>query len=69
MQRKRQQSKLPPAWQPDRWVCHHSGGRHSIMMSDRDYQQLKEKPWLASRDLHSSSSKRVNTAELKERKC
>ncbi|CAF3328143.1 unnamed protein product [Rotaria socialis] len=68
MQEKRQQTKLPSAWQPDRWVCHHTGGRQSGMTNDHCYQQSKETPWMISRNLNSSSStKRISTAELKER--
>ncbi|CAF0794887.1 unnamed protein product [Rotaria sp. Silwood1] len=68
MQEKRQQIKLPSAWQPDKWVCHHTGHRQSTLMNDHDHQQSKGKLLTSSRNLNSSlSSQRISTAKLKER--
>ncbi|CAF3928629.1 unnamed protein product, partial [Rotaria sordida] len=65
---KRQQIKIPSAWQPDKWVCHHSGNRQSTIMDDHYYQQSKGKLLTTSRNLNSSSSShRISTAKLKER--
>ncbi|CAF0755837.1 unnamed protein product [Rotaria sordida] len=65
---KRQQIKIPSAWQPDKWVCHHSGNRQSTIMDNHDYQQSKGKLLTTSRNLNSSSSShRISTAKLKER--
>ncbi|CAF2741197.1 unnamed protein product [Rotaria sp. Silwood2] len=68
MQEKRQQIKLPSAWQPDRWICHHTSHRQSAIMDDHDHQQSRGKLLTYSRNINSSSSSpRISTAKLKER--
>ncbi len=62
--------KLPAAWKPDEWVCHHSGNRGSTRMSDYYHHQSNGKSVTTSRNLDSpTSSKRISTAKLRRGKC
>ncbi|UJR26186.1 hypothetical protein I4U23_007529 [Adineta vaga] len=67
MQEKWQQMKIPPAWKPDEWVCHHSGGRQSTRMDNYSvYQQSKTRSAISYRTLEKSATpKRISTAKLR----
>lgn len=71
MQERRQQMKIPPAWQPDEWICHHSGSRQSTGMDNYSvYQQSKNRSAISYRTLERSPTpKRISTAKLRRRKC
>ncbi len=69
MQEKWQHMKIPPAWKPDEWICHHSGNRESTIMDDYYHHQSNRKSATASRNFGTPmSSKRISTAELRRRK-
>ncbi|CAF0814174.1 unnamed protein product [Adineta ricciae] len=67
MQERRQQLKIPPAWQPDEWICNHSGSRQSTRMDNYFvYQQSKNRSATSYRSLERSPTpKRISTAKLR----
>lgn len=69
MHERQQQKKLPSAWQPDEWVCHHGRSRQSTITDDYHHEQSHGKVLATSRTWDSaSSSRRISTAKLIERK-
>ncbi len=70
MQEKWEQMKIPPAWKPDEWVCHHSSSRQSTRMDNYYYCSSGRKSVATtSRNFDSPTpSKRISTAKLRRRK-
>ncbi|CAF1429206.1 unnamed protein product [Adineta steineri] len=66
MQEKQQQIKLPSAWKPDEWVCHHSSSRQSTRLDDYFHRQSKMKSPMTTRNIDTPlSPKRISTARLR----
>ncbi|CAF1471861.1 unnamed protein product [Adineta steineri] len=66
MQEKQQQIKLPSAWKPDEWVCHHSSSRQSTRLDDYFHRQSKMKSPMTARNIDTPlSPKRISTARLR----
>lgn len=69
MQEKWERLKIPPAWKPDKWICHHSGHRQSSMLTNYYYHSWDRKSTATSRNLETpGSTKRISTAKLRRRK-
>ena len=69
MQENWERLKIPPAWKPDKWVCHHSGNRQSSMMDNYYYHSWERKSTATSRNVDTPvSSKRISTAKLRRGK-
>ena len=69
MQEKWQQMKIPPAWKPDEWVCHHSSSRQSTRL-DNYYNCPSGRKSAATTSRYVDtpiSSKRISTAKLRQR--
>lgn len=69
MQEKWERLKIPPAWKPDQWICHHSGNRQSSMSSHCYYHSWERKSTATSRNVETPvSSRRISTAKIRRRK-